>query len=162
MGRLLLLFVVVPAVELALLIEIGGRIGTPATLGIIMATGVIGASLARRQGLAVLRRLQEEANAGQLPADPIIDGVFLLVAGALLVTPGVLTDVVGFSCLVPAFRNLVKGVLRRRFERAVREGQVEVKVGGEVPWAEPREERVVQGVVVDRQPRQTDPAEPND
>lgn len=154
MGRLLLLFVVVPAIELALLIELGSRIGTPATLGIIMATGVIGASLARRQGLAVLRRLQEEANAGQLPADPIIDGVFLLVAGALLVTPGVLTDVVGFSCLIPAFRNAVKRALRHRFERAVKEGRVEVKVAGDGPFGQPREEKVVHGVVVDRQPRQ--------
>ena len=118
MGRLLLLFVVVPAVELALLIELGSRIGTLATLGIIAGTGVIGAALARRQGLGVLRRLQQETNQGRLPADPLVDGAFLLVAGALLVTPGVLTDVVGFLCLVPGFRAIVKREVLRRFKAA--------------------------------------------
>lgn len=142
MGRLLLLFVVVPALELALLIEIGSRIGTVATLGIIAATGVLGASLARRQGLDVLQRLQQEANAGRLPADPLIDAAFLLVAGALLVTPGVLTDVVGFACLVPGFRRLVRQELRRRFERAVEEGRVEVHVAGQDAWG-PRVEKEV-------------------
>ncbi len=161
MGRLLLLFVVVPAVELALLIELGSRIGTPATLGIIVATGVIGASLARRQGLDVLRRLQQETDAGRLPADPIADGAFLLVAGALLVTPGVLTDAVGFLCLVPAFRNLVKRVVRGRFERAVAEGRVEMHVATDA-WHEPREEKVVQGVVRDRQPTADKPKGPED
>ena len=142
MGRLLFLFVVVPAVELALLIELGSRIGTVPTLGLIAATGVIGASLARRQGLEVLRRLQQETNAGRLPADPLIDGVFLLVAGALLVTPGVLTDVVGFACLIPGFRRVVRRELRRRFERAVEEGRVEVHVATHDPFG-PRVEKVV-------------------
>ncbi len=142
MGRLLFLFVVVPALELALLIELGSRIGTLATLGLIAATGVIGASLARRQGLDVFQRLQQETNAGRLPADPLIDGAFLLVAGALLVTPGVLTDVVGFACLIPGFRRVVRRELRRRFERAVEEGRVEVHVATHDPWG-PRVEKVV-------------------
>ena len=151
MGRLLLLFVVVPAVELALLIELGSRIGTPATLGIIAGTGVIGAALARWQGLGVLRRLQQETNQGRLPADPLVDGAFLLVAGALLVTPGVLTDVVGFLCLVPGFRAIVKREARRRFERAVQEGRVMVQFPGEDPWG-PREERVVHAIPKDPGP----------
>jgi len=142
MGRLLILFVLVPALELALLIELGSRIGTVATLGIIAATGVLGATLARRQGLEVLQRLQHETAAGRLPADPLIDAAFLLVAGALLVTPGVLTDAVGFLCLVPAFRAIVRRELRRRFERAVEEGRVEVHVAGFDEWG-PREEKVV-------------------
>ena len=155
MGRLLLLFVVIPAVELALLIEIGSRIGTAATLGIIAATGVLGAALARRQGLGVLRRLREETNAGRLPADPLIDGAFLLVAGALLVTPGVLTDVVGFLCLVPGFRTVVKRDVRRRLERAVRDGRVEVRVAGNDGWGA-REEKVVHAIPRDPEPSQTD------
>ena len=148
----MLLFVVVPAAELALLIEIGSRIGTVATLGIIAATGVLGAALARRQGLGVLRRLQQETNAGRLPADPLIDGAFLLVAGALLVTPGVLTDVVGFLCLVPAFRNMVKRDVRRRLERAVLDGRV---VAGNDGWGA-REEKVVHAIPRDPEPSQTD------
>jgi len=144
-GGLLLLFVLVPAVELALLIELGSRIGTLATLAIIAGTGIAGAFIARRQGLGVLQRLQQETNEGRLPADPLIDGAFLLVAGALLVTPGVLTDVVGFLCLVSRFRRLVRRGLRRRLEKAVREGRVELHVSPMDPWG-PREENEVRAI----------------
>jgi len=137
MGRLLLLFVVVPLVELMLLIEIGSRIGTAATLGLIVVTGVLGASLARWQGLGVLRAMQAESAAGKVPAGQIVDGVMILVAGAVLMTPGVLTDAFGFLCLVPAFRRIVKKQLMRRFESAVRRGSVVVSVdladAGEAP-----------------------------
>ncbi len=126
--RWLLLFVVLPAVELALLIEIGGRIGTATTLGLIVVTGMVGAALARSQGLRVVADTQQRLAAGELPADALVDGVLILVAGALLVTPGVLTDAFGFLCLVPAFRRVVKRELQRRFERAVREGRVHVSV----------------------------------
>ena len=128
MGRLLLLFVLVPAVELALLIEIGARIGTLATLGLIVGTGVLGAALARQQGLAVLRRVQEELAANRLPTGPLVDGLIILIAGALLMTPGILTDGVGFLCLVPGSRTLIKRGLWRRFERAVREGRLDLQV----------------------------------
>ena len=94
MGRLLLLFIVVPAVELALLIEIGQRVGTLATLALIVASGVLGAALARTQGLQVLANVRTRINAGELPADSLLDGLLILIASALLVTPGVLTDAV--------------------------------------------------------------------
>ncbi len=129
MGRLLLLFILVPAVELSLLIELGGWIGTPGTLAIIVLTGAAGASLARRQGLRVLRDLQAESAAGRLPADSLMDGAIILFAGALLITPGILTDVFGFLCLIPATRALGKRAIRLRFERAMREGSV-VMMGG--------------------------------
>jgi len=122
--RLLLLFVVLPAVELALLIELGSRFGTLHTLGLIVLTGVVGAWLARRQGLFVVREIQAELAEGRMPADSLVDGVMILVAAALLVTPGVLTDAFGFLCLVPAFRRRVKRVAWHRFERAVREQRV--------------------------------------
>jgi UPF0716 protein FxsA len=148
MLRLLLLFVVLPAVELALLIELGGRIGTPATLGLIVVTGMVGASLARHQGLGVLRRLQEESQAGRLPAGSLVDGVLILVAAALLVTPGILTDAFGFLCLVPGFRSLAKRELRRRFERAVRDQRLDVRFYSDDGWG-PREEKVVHDLGAD-------------
>ena len=126
MGRLLLLFIAIPVVELFLLIEIGQRVGTLTTVGIIMATGVVGASLARQQGMSTLAHLRADLAAGRLPTDPIVDGVLILVAAAVLITPGLLTDLAGFLCLVPAFRRLVKRYLKRTFERAVREGTVGV------------------------------------
>lgn len=126
MGPLLLLFIVVPAVELALLIQIGSRIGTFNTLALIALTGVIGASLARYQGLQVLYQVRSEINEGRLPAGAMVDGIIILVAGALLVTPGVLTDAFGFLCLVPWFRGILKRELRRRFERAVSGSRIHV------------------------------------
>ena len=120
--RLLLLFVVLPAVELALLIELGNRFGTLHTLALIVITGVVGASLARGQGLAVVRKIQNEVAEGRLPAHSLVDGVIILLAAALLVTPGVLTDAFGF---------LVKRVLWRRLERAVAENRdLHVDVNG--------------------------------
>jgi UPF0716 protein FxsA len=126
MGRLLLLFILVPTVELMLLIEIGSRIGTFPTLGLIVVTGVVGATLARHEGLQVLRRIQAELAQGQLPAGALVDGMIILIAGALLITPGVLTDALGFLCLVPGCRHIVKEVVRRRLEQAVRQQRVHV------------------------------------
>jgi len=128
-GRLLLLFIAVPAVELMLLIEIGERVGLLATIGLIMGTGIVGASLARRQGMSTLARLRADLDAGRVPAEPIVDGVLILVAGAMLITPGLLTDFAGFLLLVPACRQMVKRSLKRRFGRAVRKGSVGVTVG---------------------------------
>lgn len=133
MGALVLLFIVVPAVELALLIEIGGQIGALRTLLLIVFTGVIGASLAKRAGLDVLRRINTETAAGRLPTGALVDGAIVLVAGALLVTPGILTDAFGFACLVPGIRGLMKRGAVRYFERAVARGQVQVGGFGPPP-----------------------------
>lgn len=128
MGRLLLLFIAVPAVELVLLIEIGQRLGALATIGLVMGTGIVGASLARQQGINTFARLRKDLDDGRLPAEPIVDGVLILVAAAVLITPGVLTDLFGFLLLIPACRRLVKRSLKRRFERAMRKGAVGVTV----------------------------------
>ena len=137
MGRLLVLFIVLPAVELALLIELGSRIGTLETIGVIVVTGMVGASLARSQGLRVLSSVQEQIARGDMPAGSLVDGLIIVIAAALLVTPGVLTDAFGLACLVPAFRGLIKRELLRRFEKAVREKRVEVRFHGEVHASPP-------------------------
>jgi UPF0716 protein FxsA len=128
MVRILLLFVGVPLLELALLIGIGSRIGTILTLILIVATGILGAFLARRQGLGVLRDMQSELAQGRLPAGPLADGVIILLAAAVLITPGVLTDALGFMCLIPGTRGWIKAALWRRLKRAVQRGQVTVFV----------------------------------
>jgi len=139
MAKLLLLFIAVPAVELALLIEIGERIVTLVTLALIVATGALGATLANRQGVRTIGSIQQQLAAGEIPTGSLVDGVIILIAGALLITPGILTDLVGFACLVPAARNAVKQHLMRRFERAVREQRIEVvtHVYGAGPGASP-------------------------
>ncbi len=122
MGRLLFLFIAVPAVELVLLIKLGGLIGVLPTVGIIVLTGAVGATLARWQGLSVIRQLQREVAQGQLPAGALFDGLVILIAGALLITPGFLTDIVGFLSLVPGVRAALRRALRGRIERSIQTG----------------------------------------
>ncbi len=123
---MLLLFVVVPTVELALLIEVGGRMGLVPTMALIFVTGVIGASLARHQGLGVLRSIQDASAEGRVPASEMADGVIILIAAAVLLTPGILTDLFGFMCLVPQCRAVLKRLVWQRLERAVVNGQAQV------------------------------------
>lgn len=145
MGRLLLLFILVPIAELALLLEIGKHLGLVATLALIVSTGALGAFLARRQGLGVLAEIRSEMAAGRLPAGQLVDGALILLAGGVLMTPGILTDLFGFFCLLPPGRRRLKSYLRRRFERAVQTGTVTMSVdfGGDVSAAYPRETRDV-------------------
>lgn len=128
MGRLLLLFILVPAAELALLIEIGRHIGTLATLGLIAGTGFLGAALARHQGLGILKTIRQEMHAGRLPARSMIDGVMVLLAGAVLMTPGILTDALGFLILIPTTRAWIRGALWNWLKNAIQTGRVQVNV----------------------------------
>jgi UPF0716 protein FxsA len=115
--RLFILFTLVPIVELALLIRIGRAISVGPTLAIVVLTGIVGAALARWQGLKALTRIQSDLAAGVMPTALLVDGLLILLAGALLVTPGVLTDAVGLSLLIPPARRSVRRGLRRWFEK---------------------------------------------
>ncbi len=102
---LFLAFIFVPLIEIGVFIEIGGWIGLWPTLAIIVATAIIGAAFLRQQGLATLLRAQQEMGAGRMPMRELFDGVCLLAAGALLLTPGFVTDAVGFALLIPFVRT---------------------------------------------------------
>ena len=123
-SRLLLLFTIVPLVELALLIQIGTWIGTLPTILIVLLTGGLGAFLARQQGSRVWLRIQEELNAGGFPADHLIDGLLLVVAGALLLTPGLITDILGMTALVPVTRTPIREWIKRRLRMMTERGSV--------------------------------------
>jgi UPF0716 protein FxsA len=129
LGRLVLLFLLTPAVELGLLIQVDRLIGFGPTIGLIIATGIAGSYLARREGLQTWRRLNERLNAGDLPGRELIDGVIILVSGALLVTPGVLTDAFGFLGLLPPSRALIRTFLLRRFRSKMQDGSLQVQFG---------------------------------
>ena len=122
--RLFLLFALLPVIELALLVQIGSHIGVTPTVALVLATGAAGAFLARAQGLRALHRLQEALRAGSFPGDEIFDGALILGGGLLLLTPGLLTDAVGFGALVPGTRRLLKGFLKRVVGRRLRPGEV--------------------------------------
>jgi len=109
-----ILFLVVPFVEIYLLVEIGARIGAPWTILLVVMTAIVGAWLVRIQGLATWRRFQASLARNELPATALVEGLCLLIAGALLLTPGFFTDAVGFACLIPPLRRtLIKHLLRR-------------------------------------------------
>lgn len=102
-----ILFLVIPILEIFLLIQVGGIIGTFPTIILVVLTAVIGAGLLRQQGLATLARLQQSMSQGKLPAQEMIEGVLLAVGGALLMTPGFVTDTFGFLCLLPFSRKFI-------------------------------------------------------
>ena len=110
---LFLVFLIVPFMEIWLLIKVGGIVGAGWTVLLVVATAVIGAALVRAQGLSALSRIQQELAAGQVPANEMVQGMFLLLAGALLITPGFFTDAIGFSLLIPAVRSLLARYLFR-------------------------------------------------
>ncbi len=111
--RLFLIFTVTPVLELALLIQIGQLLGTIPTIVAVLTTGAAGAALARNQGLTALRRLQRSVAEANFPGDEIFDGFLILVGGLLLLTPGFLTDLVGFAALLPGTRGLLKIIIKR-------------------------------------------------
>ena len=121
---LLLLFTVVPAIELMILIEVGSHIGSLNTILLILLTGVLGASLARLQGFIVVRKIQTSLNGGNLPSGELLDGLMILVGGITLLTPGFVTDTLGFLLLIPFTRNLIKGLVRHKMEDMLRKGQI--------------------------------------
>lgn len=117
--RLILLLVGIPLLELFLLFRVTELTSLPFTIGLTLITGVVGASLARRQGWSVIRRIQSEMSAGKMPTSSIVDAVMILIAGLLLMTPGILTDVFGFSLLIPVCRRFYQLIVTEWIRRNV-------------------------------------------
>jgi len=135
---LVFLFIAVPIAEISLLIRVGGAIGTLNTIAFVIFTAVLGAYLVRQQGFATINKLQGEMNAGRVPAMQIAEGVMLLFAGAVLMTPGFITDALGFALLVPQIRqalitwsgkNLFKGSITTVYGHQSAPGQQTVNQG---------------------------------
>lgn len=109
MPILLFFFVLLPIAEIFVLIQVGQVIGSLPTIGLVVLTAIIGAALLRRQGRSAIERARAKLNEGAIPAQEMVEGIFLAVGGALLLTPGLITDVVGFCCLVPGIRQVLIG-----------------------------------------------------
>jgi UPF0716 protein FxsA len=123
---LFFLFTLVPLLELYLLIRLGTYVGAVDTIAIVIGTGVAGGLLAKSQGLAVLDRMRAELNQGRLPAESLFDGLLILLAGAMLVTPGLLTDGLGLLLLIPWSRQAIKSWLRRKMQEKISEGEIHI------------------------------------
>lgn len=124
--RLVILFTLVPLMELALLIEIGQKIGLWNTIAIVILTGFIGAALARSEGFGIIGRIQSELASGQLPGDSLFDGALVLAGALLLLTPGLITDTLGFALLLPFSRAFIKIYLKKYFSKKINTGEIQV------------------------------------
>jgi len=137
----LLLFIVVPVVEMWVLIQVGSEIGALPTIGLVLLTAMIGLALLRKQGASALLRANQRMEAGQLPAEEMVEGIFLAVGGALLLTPGFVTDALGFACLIPGLRQwLIGKALKKVIFRATSSAGFTSysTFGGEEPEGEKR------------------------
>ncbi len=122
--RFILLFTVVPLTELYLLIQVGKYLGAFPTIAIVFITGIVGGLLARSQGLSIYRHIRTDLQNGIIPTEGLLDGLFILIAGALLITPGLITDIIGFLVMIPGFRGWLKKRLKKRFKRKFEAGQI--------------------------------------
>jgi len=122
--RLLLLFTVIPLAELYILIKIGSHFGALTTIILIIGTGIVGAYLAKQQGFQVWLKIQGEIGQGRFPGNELLDGLLLLIAGVVLLTPGLLTDLMGFIILFPATRKHIREWMKKKLSDMIQKGQV--------------------------------------
>lgn len=114
---LVLLFIVAPLAELAVIVQVAATIGVLNTVGLLLAVSIVGAWLAKQQGLATLRRIQAAINRGQTPDREVADGALILLAGALMIAPGFISDVLALALLAPPVRAVVRVTLLRSLSR---------------------------------------------
>lgn len=121
-STLVTLFIVMPILEIVILFRVHEHVGPLNTVAIVVVTGFVGAALARQQGFMVLQGIQRDMAEGRMPAPRMMDGVMIMAAGILLITPGLITDAVGFLLLIPPVRREIRIWLRRRIERKLQDG----------------------------------------
>ena len=114
--KLFLAFTIIPVSEIYILIAIGGQIGILPSIGLVILTGIVGASLARSQGLQTLGRIRDSFQQGLVPGEELLNALLIAIAGIVLLTPGFLTDAAGLFLLIPATRTLCREWLKRRME----------------------------------------------
>jgi len=126
---LALLFIIVPTMELYILIRVGQHIGAFNTVMIVIWTGVLGALLAKMEGLRVLYSVQKDLQEGRMPASKLLDGLLILIGAVLLIIPGLLTDAIGLALIFPFTRVIIKLWLKRKLQNAIdkKQGFIDVK-----------------------------------
>lgn len=124
--KLILLFTLVPIIELFILFKLAEITSAWMTIGIVLFTGIAGAYLAKSQGKIVLSKIKNELNQGKLPGNQLLNGLCILIGGALLLTPGIITDVTGFLLVIPITRELYKEYIKRKFKDMIARGNVNI------------------------------------
>jgi UPF0716 protein FxsA len=151
LARLFLFFTIFPLVELTLLLLLGKYTSTSTAVGFVLVTGMLGAVMLRWQGLQAWRKVQQDLQAGRMPTDSLVDGLLIVVASVLLISPGVLTDLVGITLLIPWFRRGYRWRAMWYF------GKRFVAKFTTSPPAEPRRTEVIDSYIVDSPPPDRNP-----
>lgn len=125
--KLFSVFLIIPFIEIYLLIKIGGMIGALNTVLIILITASLGAYLAKSQGFRVLREIQEATKRGYMPGNELLHGFFVLIGSFALLTPGFLSDIIGFSMLIPQIREIYVGIAKGIIRKKMKRGQWQMK-----------------------------------
>lgn len=149
-----LLLTVVPLVELTLLLTLGKYTSISFTLGFVIVTGILGAVLLRYQGLFAWRNVQKDLREGRMPTDSLLDGLMIVIAAVLLITPGVLTDLVGITLLIPPCRRLYRILLARWFRARF---QLQASFPGTPSGSADRRSQVIDSYVIDQTPDRQQP-----
>jgi UPF0716 protein FxsA len=126
--KLFLAFTLIPFSELYLLIKIGYYLGAFNTILVVIVTGLLGAYLAKLQGIKTMMRVRESMNRGELPAEEMLDALLIFVAGIVLLTPGFITDLAGLAILIPNIRSLFKQWLRKKFDKWISENKTNIMI----------------------------------
>jgi UPF0716 protein FxsA len=124
--KLFFLFTLIPVIELALLIEIGSKIGILNTVVIVILTAIIGAYMVRTEGMGVMYRIQQNMKDGMFPGEELISGAMILVAGALLLTPGFFTDIIGFLMVIPVSRKYIGDIIKKYIEKKMTNDEIHI------------------------------------
>lgn len=139
----LMLLMLLPVAEIALLVWIVGKFGFFVALALVIGAGVVGAALARYQGVQCLERVSADMRRGQMPAEPMFDAMLILLAALLMIIPGLLTDVVGILLLFPPTRRSLKHLMRKRFQSRI------MVVHGRSPFAGDQHDQIIDVKVVE-------------
>jgi len=139
--RLLLIFIIVPLLELYVIIQVSSRIGLLETIVALVVISAAGAALARREGYNTVRRIQEELGRGRMPGDSLIEGAVILAGAVLLLTPGFITDALGLLMLLPPTRKAALAYLRRRLRRGLAQGRFTVWTSAGTPGSREPDQR---------------------
>lgn len=126
MRYIILMIILIPAADIGVLLFSGKMFGVLPTLAFIILTGVIGAYLAKKEGLETIRNAQRQLQYGQIPGEAVLDGICILVGGTLLLTPGFITDILGFLILIPITRKMFKWFLKDSFRRWIKRGNIKI------------------------------------
>lgn len=130
LGKLIILFTIIPIIELYILIEIGNAIGALNTILIVLITGITGAFLAKLEGRQIIFKIQNDLNMGKMPTDELLGGLCVLIGGAFLIAPGILTDIAGFLLVIHFTRLIFVRAIKKKFRKFVKGGSIHFHSAG--------------------------------